>query len=206
MDFTFVEKRTITSLQIKAKAGSFAKEGDQFYFEECREKFAPYFTDKTNGFYFKHGIGQVLGVARFVLKTEKILKLPEHSRFGKTNRKTILWVEPSTFWKTCEMRQSLYTLILRAGLCYVPEQDNYESALLGEEFIKHTKDAIARFLFGFTKYRGPALGGSSTLRQTGWHHIFSYASKKTIRSYLVAPDVDKYNHLRDPNGIDPLFI
>lgn len=186
MDVKFKEKKTIVSLYADATPGSFALDSTPFHFENCRERFGRMW-DKTNkGFYFRHASGQGIGVAAFILKTEEILGKKRFSKFSETNRDTILWIEPCAFWRCCRMRRSLLTILVRCGMYYDPRSDDYETALFCDSYALHTRKAIMRFLFGFTKYVGPSMEGG-VVETMGWKSVFQGRDEIYIKSVLVWP-------------------
>lgn len=187
MDISFDEKRVITSLNIDVKPGQFALDQVPFQFENCRERFAKMFVEDTIGFYFKHKSGQSRNVAHFILKTESILQEIIFSKFAETNRDSILWFEPSRFWKMCPMRRSLLTILVRCGMLYDSEKDNYEEALFAQEYVVPTKKAVMRFLFGFTDYAGPSLWTDASIQVRGWKTIFDSRSNESVRESLLWP-------------------
>jgi hypothetical protein len=186
----FLPNKKIESLNIAGIEGSYGIDTTPFEFEKCREKFALFFKTGTPGFYFKHPTDRGVDVASFIKKTEIVLKQTEFSEFALTNRRQILWVEPTMFWKSCRMKRSLFTILLRAGMTYDPRQDNYEHALLTEAYLLATQHAVMRFLFGFTKYVGPSMDNEegSTYEYRGWKHIFEAKDETTVKSWLVSPD------------------
>lgn len=191
MEPIFHENKIITSLQVSAESGSFALDEKPLKFEKCRERFAPLFLPDTHGFYFTHIPGFGERIAKFILKTELILGETEHTTYAMTNRSTILWVKPSKFWKSCYIRRSLLTILLRAGNDYDPDRDNYESALFRQEYVIPTKKAVMRFLYGFTRYTGEIPIGAPTLIVKGWKMIFEGKTENEIRSLLVRPNSQK---------------
>ena len=84
------------------------------------------------------------------------------------------------------MRRSLLTILLRAGMLYNKDRDNYEQALFTEPYIVPTKQAVMRFLYGFTKYAGPSMEPGTNLETKGWKMIFSKLKEEEIRRYLVS--------------------
>lgn len=186
MEVKFKEKRTITSPNVDALPGSFALESVPFRFELCRERFGRMWDRTTKGFYLRHHSGQGPGIAAFVLKTEEVLGKKRFSKFSETNWDTILWIEPCPFWRCCRMRRSLFTILVRCGMYYDPQADNYENALYHDPYAMHTRKAVMRFLFGYTKYIGPSLEGG-TIETTGWKAIFHGKDENYIRSVLVWP-------------------
>jgi hypothetical protein len=113
-------------------------------------------------------------IGNFLNKTEKILDL-NCSKFSKTSRTDILWIEPIDFWLSCPIRRSLLTLLLRCGMVY---DGNYEEALFSQDYAFQTKLAIERFLFGFTKY----VDHSDRL---GWANTFRGKKEKEVKIRLV---------------------
>jgi hypothetical protein len=187
MGLEFKKQKTVPSMSVVAKLGSFAADRMPIKFEDCRERFATQWGKKTKGFYFKHRKDEGERVALFVLKTEQIVRQRNFSHFAKTNHDTILWVEPSYFWRSCPMRRQLFTLILRGGMNYDPKQDNYEDAMFNQEHLKQTRNAIRRFLYGFTKYVGDPPSGSPTLQGTGWHKLLRTKDEGFVKGVLVKP-------------------
>lgn len=84
------------------------------------------------------------------------------------------------------MRRSLLTILLRAGMLYDTDKDNYEKALFGEPYIIPTKQAVMRFMYGFTKYAGPPMETGVNLEIKGWKRVFSKLKEEEIRRYLVS--------------------
>ena len=191
MEVEFGEPKLIMSANTDAEHGSFALDVSPLKFETCRERFACKFSRSTKGFYFKHPNNKGEDVAAFILKTENIVKVRSHSKFSKTNKPSVLWFEPAWFWRSCRCRRSLLTILLRAGMIYEQDTDNYETALFTYKYIVPTKKAVMRFLYGYTKYVGPELGGSPTLESTGWKGIFDKSDAATVKKYLVLPRAKK---------------
>lgn len=171
--------------------GSYTLESP-FNFEICRERFAAVFKFDTECFYFKHPRNRGLHVAEFIHKIENLLKVEYLSNFALTNRPTILWVQPSLFWRECPMKRSLLTSLLRSGITYDFNEDNFELALLSNAMpsphLSNTRNALLRFLCGYTEYHGPKLMGSDTLITQGWQYVFEGKDAKTIRAYLKHPN------------------
>lgn len=154
--------------------------------ENCRERFNNnIFTSDLLGFFFSHEIGECENIAAFIDKTEDILGVPKSS-FSKVNRPYALWVSPSDFWKKCEVKRSLFTILLRAGRKYSLSIDNYEDALFSHEYISLTKNATKRFLFGFTEYV-PA-----SYNPKGWVSIFSGKKVEEVKKRLVSPEGNNF--------------
>lgn len=170
----------------RPEAGSFCKpkdiDGDrykvgQWYY--CRDLFHGQLYNLSL-FFFSHDSTKGHCVAAFMRKVEEILNVEPCSEFGPTQRKTIMWVEPSRWWTVRAMRRSLFTILLRAGCQYSPSKDNFEEALFSDPYTMSTKYAVKRFFAGNTAYTG---------RKRGWYKQF-YEGKPTeqeVDSLLVAP-------------------
>jgi hypothetical protein len=184
------KKDVVASASINVKPGSFALESTPLRFETCRERFAKQFNENKKEFFFKHSPDKGIEVATFVNKIEDLLSLDEKSKFSETNRNTILWVECSTFWSQCPMRRSLFTILLRAGMLYETKKDNFEESLFSEKYVKRTKRAVMRFLFGFTEYSGTSIVSNSGVipYNTGWVTVFEKKDDDFLISNLVTTD------------------
>jgi hypothetical protein len=201
MRVEFLDKKIIHSHNTDAKIGSFALDVSPLKFENCRERFAKYWDESTTGWFLKHPENKGKDIASFLVKTEYILKQKEFSKFSDTNRDSILWIEPSEFWKSCRLRRSLLTIIVRAGMFYDLKNDNYEDALFSQEYVTPTKRAVQRFLFGFTKYVGTDMDNNSSLEKKGWKTIFEGKDTEAIKSILVWPeDEDLYSPVFQEKG------
>lgn len=186
------EKKIIKSPNIDARIGSFGPDKTPFNFVDCRETFARRWNRNTKGFYFKHKKGDGAKVASFILKTEKILRNRTFSKFSETNRDTVLWVEPSHFWRAARLKRSLFTILLRAGMKYNPDKDNYEKTLFAHEYIDPTRKAVMRFLYGYTKNVGENPNTNGGLETRGWYGLFRGKDEAHIKSVLVWPKNRKY--------------
>lgn len=182
----WVESKQIRESMGKPPPGQFAlspaiPNDESLSWERCRERWSNAFTQDVKGFFFSHEEGASDNIAAFIDKTEEIIGV-EKSGFGKTNRRYAIWVAPSSFWTLCGMRRSLYTILLRAGLAYHVDQDNYEQALFNQEYVKDTKQAVIRFLYGFTKFV-EGIGWSSC---RGWVTQFRGQPTLEITKHLVS--------------------
>jgi hypothetical protein len=167
----------------KPKPGEFAieqQEGKAVEWIHCRERFAGLFNSRIEGFYFSHECDR-MQVVKFIEKTEKILERPTHCLFQPTQRNYATWVFPSEFWKRCPIHRSLFTLLLRAGQTYNMTSDNYEYTLYAHDYLKQTKEAVMRFLFGFTEF---TIQGGWDI---GWVGTFANKPIEEIRTKLVSP-------------------
>lgn len=167
--------------------------------DHCREQFAAKFNELTPGFFFSHPSGKGQDIAEFVTKFEAITfsrmrKPHDYSSFSKTTKETILWVAPTPFWLNCLMKRSLLTIILRCGINYVADTDNFDDALFGDYkesvYAKETRSATLRFMFGFTNFTGSPqnVGSYSSVVKHGWREEFQKLDDCTIRRRLALPD------------------
>lgn len=198
----FLDTKLLNSFNINVGIGSFALDKSPLMFETCRERFAGLFQEDIDGFYLKIGCNQSNNVAQFIWKTESILNV-DKSKFSLTNYDTVLWVEPSYFWKKCPLKRSLYTIFLRSGNDYFEEKDNYEEALFRHEYVAVTKKAVMRFLFGYTKYVGlDQIQSTGSLITRGWKAIFQGMDEKNIKTSLICPEKSQYNpQILIPNAL-----
>lgn len=166
------------------QVGSFTVE-TPINWQKCRETFADRFTSDINGFYFSHAPEPQISDAiyAFILKTEEILGVSgisiQPTKMSRTNRNYAVWVEPSSFWKDCEFKRSLFTIFLRCGAEY--RECDYEKALMSQSYIRETIIAVKRFLFGFTNYN------RIESQPKGWVNLFANKTKEDVKTILVKP-------------------
>lgn len=208
MKVTFGDKKTLNQCYSAPAEGQFALDADggkSLHWDHCREQFLGKFLESINGFYYSHKHQRGEDVAGFVLKFEEIINSESQnnfpfSTFSQTEKDNILWIQPSSFWKTCLMKKSLLTLLVRCGLNYCCDKDNFDDALFAEHnenrYARETKNAVMRFLFGFTKFTGSvsqsvpvsAMGSTSTLIRHGWHVEFEKNTIYDVRRKLIRPE------------------
>lgn len=81
------------------------------------------------------------------------LTLGELTTFMKIrNRRNWIYVRPSSFWTCCQMRFSLFTILMRAGSYYY--FNSIEDALMKNEYSRKTFAAIKVFFEGRRNYVG----------------------------------------------------
>lgn len=133
------------------------------YWTFCRE----YFLRESDGiktFLFSHFRGLSYSVASCLREVEIRLNFDQFTKIGPTQRETVVWVEPNSWWMKRAMRRSLLTAILRASQKYTPEESNLEDALFNPEhgtinkYTSETEYAVRRFLEGNTEYTGALMG------------------------------------------------
>lgn len=191
--------------------GNFAMESQDpmksVHWDHCREQFAAKFNELVSGFFFAHPENKGVDVANFLVKFEKIVNLDSldnsFSFFSKTNKNAILWVEPAQFWRSCAMKRSLLTILLRIGMNYDSQADNFDDVLFGDQFkenfyVRETKSATLRFMFGFTQFTGQkpiAALQPQTVIKHGWREEFQKIDETLIRRRLVSPNESKESSL-----------
>lgn len=82
------------------------------------------------------------------------------------------------------MRRSLFTILLRAGRLYLPEKNNYDGVLMSEKYVRETKTAIHRFLYGFTDTTIPT---PTNPDNSGWWSNFKENTTEDVRKKLILP-------------------
>jgi len=184
-------KMSVTEKRSKPGPGSYSVHGQSLEWTGCRERFSAFFKKDVVGIYFSVEASQGYRVASFIKKIESVLDLELKSVFHETNFNYVIYIRPSQFWMSCDVRRSLLTIFLRQGLQYCLPADNFDDALFGQTSITHdyaaaTKPAIMRFLFGFTtidleQIRMCPVGA-------GWVSLFRGASTQQIRQKLIHSD------------------
>jgi len=219
MKIEFLPDRNITLVYCSPPIGNFGLEhfdGHITVWDHCREQFAVKYTEKIAGFYMSHNQGVGNNIARFLTKFERIVKTSgryknmKYSKFAKTNNPLIIYIEPSDFWRNCYFKRSLLTILVRCGMNYDFKKDNFDDALFSVDYkestyLKETKPAVLRFMFGFTHYNGvvpPFL--ETTVLKHGWREEFQKLDETAIRNRLILPPGIK----KQPNivGAESLWV
>lgn len=128
----------------------------------CRE----YFQDESNGIkrmLFCHTAHRCKNIAAFIYSIEDKLNIEEKTVIGPTQRYNISWIKVSSWWTKTSMKRSLFTILLRCGVNFKLQENNFEEALFSSVYTKHTEYAVRRFLDGNTKYSG---------KKKGWYNQF----------------------------------
>lgn len=172
------------------QSGSFSLE-EPINWQKCRETFANSFVPNIPGFYFSYSTDRIDisdSIYNFISKTEDILRISDvnldSTKISKTNRNFAIWVEPSSFWKECEIKRSLFTIFLRCGINY--SDNDYEKALLSQKYVQDTIIAVKRFLLGFTCYNN----GLYPLKR-GWVNTFINLKKDDVKTILIKSSTPK---------------
>jgi hypothetical protein len=182
--------------------------------DHCREQFAAKFGRDIPEFFVSHLEGRGICISEFICHFEEVLTSDIgknkffHSRFSPTTNPSVTLIKPSQFWRECFFRRSLFTLLVRSGQNYCPDIKNFDDCLFGNykecQFIRETKKAVVRFMFGFTVFQGnhPPASGSTVIKH-GWREEFDKSDEPTIRKKLAIPDYAQrsYNIV----GLDALW-
>jgi hypothetical protein len=163
------------------KPGAFFIRGRSNWYK-CREQFAKHFSKDTNGFYvsLEHECSNI-GLPEFLAITEDLLSIEEPSVYQKSTNPVAIFVRPSEFWRSCPIRRSLFTILLRAGLAYRPRYNTWEDAIYTQEYIRITRKAVLRFMYGSTKF----VPGERD--RAGWVTTFRHCTEDEIRRKLIFP-------------------
>jgi len=201
----FDSKKIINTIYQSPSIGQFALEAEPnktISWDHCREQFLGKMNN-INGFFFSHLPNKGKDIAFFVHKFELILSISLEnmifSTFAETDKDHVLWISPSKFWFDCLLKKSLFTLVIRSGLNYDFEKNNFDDCLFGEyvenKMIRETKSAFKRFMYGFTKFTGilplASTNPTSTLIRHGWHSEFNFADNNDAKRKLVAIEEKK---------------
>jgi hypothetical protein len=167
-------------------SGSFFSDDAPHWFR-CRELFAGYFSPDTKLIYFSFSCAKESSVPHFIATTEEVLNLSRKTPMKSTvfhhvtNKKNVWAIDPSPFWRHCPMRRSLFTILLRSGRFYDTHQNNWEESLYSDEYIKTTKNASMRFMYGFNYYvMHPG-------DRSGWCVTFKNSTNEEVKKRLTFP-------------------
>lgn len=179
--------------------GNFALESCVHNWFHCREQFAAKFKETTSGFYFSHRPNKGQDIAEFLSYFEHVIASNQNidfSSFSQTTKNTIIWVKASKFWLDCPMKRSLLTLVLRCGKNFEIEKNNFDDALFGDYkecfYLKETKFAVLRFMFGFTKFTRKLnnMPSYAATQKHGWREEFHKLDINEARRRLVFPNLE----------------
>jgi hypothetical protein len=187
--------RKITESTTRPGSGCFALNRSPLEWIGCRERFHSLYTTwksgGMDGFFFSHSPNEEANVIAFLNKTETIL-LTDQSSIEETNRWYATWFNPSAFWLENQMRRSVLTIFIRAalgrgnnikaGIPYDPIKNNYEECLYSSPYVKQTKQAVMRFLFGCTCFDDP---GNPNI---GWVSVFTRMEPPQLLKRLKSPE------------------
>lgn len=190
-------RKQVSEIKQERRIGRFSISSNPLVWVGCRDHFLNVFGFNATGFFVTVKSGECEKSPAFILKTEEILDIQKlgfsNSKFSLTNRSYVIWIEPSLFWRECEMKRSFFSALVRAGLNYCLQKNNYEDALYSSNYFKKTKLATIRFLFGNTDFQKEFNGRSSKFR--GWVNAFSGKDEKSIRKKLLPVNGNKETSL-----------
>lgn len=165
-----------------------------YEFHECREIFGRIFTSRKANIVFVCRYRSRKSIAAFILRIEEKLKIPkkDRSRFGPTQRNTIIWIKVSSFWMSEPIRRSLFTALLRAATNYKAHTRNFKQALYSRAYLNKTKPAVERFLAGHTHFVGRCLGWQSTFSSSRrWEYGENDWRSSVMGHYVRVPVPDE---------------
>lgn len=169
--------------------GRFDKNTIIVEWSKCREQFHRKLTEAQQSvFYLAMPPNKEESIACLIYKIEEIISFNfpvEKSKFCRTNKDYALWIEPSSFWKECNAKMSLFTIFVRAGMDYDYKKDNFDDVIYKQNLICEVSYSVERFLYGFTKFI-PLTENESKL-DVGWVNLFKNKSKEQVRKQLVSP-------------------
>ena len=183
------EKAFIPNMLVMPNLGSFSSNTQSdLIWDVCKEEFEKKIKkNDLKSFFFMHK-NKFEEVRSFINKTEKILDIENikpcdmffpvygYTKFSKTNLPTVLMVSPSLFLRSCPLRTSLFLILMRCGLQYDIEKDNYENTLFLDNYIKMTELAVKRFMFGFNVCKIDS--------NKGWVDTFLHATENKVKNNL----------------------
>lgn len=137
----------------------------------CRETFSSDFDNGINSFVTSTPTYlNIKNFQNFFKEIEDRLELSprERAKFKQVVEErascTYVLVIPGSFWKKSILRRQLLTILLRCAPNY--KGDNFEEALFSHPYARATREAILRFLQGYT-----ALAFSFSIGR-GWYECF----------------------------------
>ncbi len=162
--------------------GILSKTGTASWFG-CREQFhRAIMKRQKRDFIYSYSKEYHDRIKNFIGEFERRLGLPK-TRIIPTNSPYCLYVETGEFWEQQPIRHSLFTALIRAATKY--DGSNFDSALYSRYYLSDTKEAVERFLDGYTWY----VGNSGQ-----WHSTFSrrktpdFAERILIKAEMVPSD------------------
>lgn len=146
----------------------------------CRDQFQNH-NKNLDRFFFVCKKGTAKNVAAFINCIEKEkMGHTKLSEFGPTDNDRVMWVAPAKFWQTQDLRRSLFSALLRAGINY--DGGDITKALESVNYLKSTLPAVEKFIAGNTWYTGSVIGG--------WHDTFR-SSKENLNNLGKKPISEK---------------
>lgn len=161
----------------------------------CRENFAAYFYNYHNLLGFSGKYVNIKLLNNFFERIEKQLKLKGRTIFQPSDYANTVIITPHKFWTEDEVKQSLFTLLIRCGGVYY--NGDFNKAITNYRLANSCRLAINWFLLGNTKHNikevlesGDFFGFVDSFGQ-------SYNNRNhTYRKNLINPNV-KYKQISE---------
>ena len=150
----------------------------------CRDSFHYHFNG-VEQLVFAHSPHASKRIAAFIYEFERQMKHEKLSLCGPTNMSRITWIKPAKFWLTKSIRKSLFTCLLRAGIRYDPEKNNFEEALNSVPYLARTKSAVKWFLRGYTWPK------KNEVTNDGWYDNFNKVKDTALASKLIRKPINE---------------
>lgn len=136
-------------------------------FYRCREGFHRSYR-KGSEIAFSCSANQLKSLVKLVVDVEKKLNVQPKTRFWKSNIAGVVIIQPSKWWEP-SLRIQFFTIMLRAGINRANHgREKLIDRLCTHRYFRETRDAVERFLDGFT------FGKLESNYGTGWHSTFLY--------------------------------
>jgi hypothetical protein len=182
--------RGIWSVPLHERFGIVDNESDDWClssWEKCREDFYAFTKDeKLTRLLFSAPPIKHTAIAAFFEKLETRLGVQPRTQFGRTQIENVIWIRPSVWWTGMGMRRSLFTAFLRGSIKYSRYKKNFEEAMYSEKYLDQTREAVGRFLEGYTCYTGNVVGWHSQFYDGGqW--MKGKPDEKRLQKLLVRP-------------------
>lgn len=200
-------RQKVLSVDVSDSSGSFAiydvKRPEAFLsWHNCREVFAKAFNNSTDGLFLSVTKYDQNHVINFLNICEDILQIDSPTKVFLTTNESILLFIVSDFWKSCYVKRSLFTLLLRMAFFHdignswektmfssKKPNDNKKIVSNQHDVIK-TEFAIKRFFLGYTEFIGqirsqPEYGPW----KYGWVEEFQDRTKSEIKRLLIKKNV-----------------
>lgn len=161
-----------------------SEENDPIW-KTCREEFSRQWLSHTSILFSLGSSVSMNRVANFIRHFERILTIYGSpydtdftlTSFNKTNLDWAIRVDPSPFWSSSVVRRQLFTILLRCGKNYDPENEwSFDDALFSDQegYSLTTKNAVLRFLAGNVRYGD--VPQDTIVSSWGWVSTFGSAS------------------------------
>jgi hypothetical protein len=110
---------------------------------------------KLREYYYTHHANGGPDIADYIYRVESHLGIKEKTKFQYTENNKVSWVIASPWWVCNQMRNSFFTICLRAALLWRRNANmNWRDVLFLQNYAATTRKAVERFLDGYTHYTG----------------------------------------------------